>query len=287
MTFQLLNCFAGLAAEGAVVLFVAWLGLFLAEVFQGKFPEPPLNGLLQAALATVFVGYVIGWAASSPADLWQSWARSRSSSSTHSICRWWQDLEPPRYSHCPVFSICSRGIWIDSEQSISEVNMNAKRILFATDFSSYNDAALELASTLAAESGAMLYIVHVDEMTDLNAMLGEASLSLRANGRMPNSASDSRPARPGGADQCRRRLRTSLLDRLSDCRTPEVRRARERRFDRHGFARPHRVVAAAHGQRCGSRCPPGQLPGSNRETANGAGNGLEASPDMCDYIVPT
>jgi universal stress protein A len=53
--------------------------------------------------------------------------------------------------------------------------MNAKRILFPTDFSHYNDSALEYASTLAAESGALLYIVHVDEVSDLNAALGEAA----------------------------------------------------------------------------------------------------------------
>ncbi len=53
--------------------------------------------------------------------------------------------------------------------------MNAKRILFPTDFSQYNAAALEFASTLAAESKARLDIVHVDELSDLNAALGEAA----------------------------------------------------------------------------------------------------------------
>lgn len=52
--------------------------------------------------------------------------------------------------------------------------MNAKRILFPTDFSEHNQAALKYASALAAESGALLYIVHVDELADLNAALGEA-----------------------------------------------------------------------------------------------------------------
>jgi nucleotide-binding universal stress UspA family protein len=52
--------------------------------------------------------------------------------------------------------------------------MNVKRILFPTDFSQYNDRALSLASTLAAESGATLYIVHVDEMRDVTAAMGEA-----------------------------------------------------------------------------------------------------------------
>ena len=52
--------------------------------------------------------------------------------------------------------------------------MNVKRILFPTDFSHYNDAALEYASTLAAEAGATLYIVHVDERYDVSAAMGEA-----------------------------------------------------------------------------------------------------------------
>lgn len=53
--------------------------------------------------------------------------------------------------------------------------MNTRRILFPTDFSHYNAAALEFASTLAGESKALLFIVHVDETSDLNAALGEAA----------------------------------------------------------------------------------------------------------------
>jgi nucleotide-binding universal stress UspA family protein len=53
--------------------------------------------------------------------------------------------------------------------------MNAKHILFPTDFSHYNEAALEYASTLAAQADALLYIVHVDEFSDLNAAMGEAA----------------------------------------------------------------------------------------------------------------
>jgi universal stress protein A len=53
--------------------------------------------------------------------------------------------------------------------------MNAKRILVPTDFSQYNEAALEYASTLASEAGATLYIVHVDEIGDLSAAMGEAA----------------------------------------------------------------------------------------------------------------
>lgn len=41
--------------------------------------------------------------------------------------------------------------------------MNVKKILFPTDFSHCGDAALELASTLAKESGATLVIAHVQE----------------------------------------------------------------------------------------------------------------------------
>jgi nucleotide-binding universal stress UspA family protein len=52
--------------------------------------------------------------------------------------------------------------------------MNIKKILFPTDFSRDNDQALRLASTLAAESGATMHIVHVDELRDLTAAMGEA-----------------------------------------------------------------------------------------------------------------
>jgi universal stress protein A len=52
--------------------------------------------------------------------------------------------------------------------------MNVETILFPTDFSHYNDAALKLASSLAAETGAMLHIVYVHDARDLNAAMGEA-----------------------------------------------------------------------------------------------------------------
>jgi nucleotide-binding universal stress UspA family protein len=45
----------------------------------------------------------------------------------------------------------------------SETAMNLQRIVFPTDFSGSNDAAFRYAQCLAAESGATLYIVHVDE----------------------------------------------------------------------------------------------------------------------------
>ena len=41
--------------------------------------------------------------------------------------------------------------------------MNAKTILFPTDFSEASDAALAYASSLARETGATLWIVHVEE----------------------------------------------------------------------------------------------------------------------------
>jgi len=41
--------------------------------------------------------------------------------------------------------------------------MNAKKILFPTDFSHLSDAALEHASALARDTGATLLIVHVEE----------------------------------------------------------------------------------------------------------------------------
>jgi nucleotide-binding universal stress UspA family protein len=52
--------------------------------------------------------------------------------------------------------------------------MNIKRILFPTDFSHCNDAALKFASSLASETGATLFIVHVHDTRDLNAAMGEA-----------------------------------------------------------------------------------------------------------------
>ena len=53
--------------------------------------------------------------------------------------------------------------------------MNIKNILFPTDFSDYNDAALHYASRLAAESGAKLHFVHVHDRFDSFASMGEAS----------------------------------------------------------------------------------------------------------------
>jgi nucleotide-binding universal stress UspA family protein len=55
--------------------------------------------------------------------------------------------------------------------------MNARKILCPTDFSHFTDAALSYASALAAESGATLYIAHVDEYRDSSALLGEAAIA--------------------------------------------------------------------------------------------------------------
>ena len=56
--------------------------------------------------------------------------------------------------------------------------MNFERILFPTDCSHRDDAALNYASQLAAESGAILYIVYVDGLGALDPALGEASYAL-------------------------------------------------------------------------------------------------------------
>lgn len=53
--------------------------------------------------------------------------------------------------------------------------MNIQRILFPTDFSQNNDAALKLASSLAAEARAKLYIVHVHDVQYLAVAMGEAA----------------------------------------------------------------------------------------------------------------
>ena len=51
--------------------------------------------------------------------------------------------------------------------------MNVKHILFPTDFSGYNNAALAYASMLAADSGATLHILHVDDLQDVGADMAE------------------------------------------------------------------------------------------------------------------
>jgi nucleotide-binding universal stress UspA family protein len=47
--------------------------------------------------------------------------------------------------------------------STKENKMNARKILYATDFSTMSDTALELATSLAREQGGTLLIVHVEE----------------------------------------------------------------------------------------------------------------------------
>jgi nucleotide-binding universal stress UspA family protein len=51
--------------------------------------------------------------------------------------------------------------------------MDIRKVLFPTDFSHYNDAALEVASTLASEANAKLDILHVDDMRDVNVTLAD------------------------------------------------------------------------------------------------------------------
>jgi universal stress protein A len=58
--------------------------------------------------------------------------------------------------------------------------MTTRRILCPTDFSHFTDAALGYASSLAAESGATLYIAHVDEYLASSPVLGEAALNYAA-----------------------------------------------------------------------------------------------------------
>ncbi len=53
--------------------------------------------------------------------------------------------------------------------------MNVRSILFPTDFSQQNDAALHYASALAADSNATLHIVHVHDTRTLNPSMGEAA----------------------------------------------------------------------------------------------------------------
>jgi hypothetical protein len=54
--------YRGFGRVSAVVLFVIWLGLFVAEIARNKFGTPPIDVYFQAAaLAFVFGGYVVGW----------------------------------------------------------------------------------------------------------------------------------------------------------------------------------------------------------------------------------
>ena len=54
--------------------------------------------------------------------------------------------------------------------------MNINKILFPTDFSEFNTACMQLCIAAGCrEAGALLYIVHVNEQSVLNASMGEAS----------------------------------------------------------------------------------------------------------------
>jgi nucleotide-binding universal stress UspA family protein len=52
--------------------------------------------------------------------------------------------------------------------------MDIKKILVPTDFSEANLAALEYASRLASQTGAMLYIVHADNMEQAAAIMAKS-----------------------------------------------------------------------------------------------------------------
>jgi universal stress protein A len=60
-----------------------------------------------------------------------------------------------------------------TQHSVSGTAMNIKNVLFPTDLSDNNGTALAYASVLAAESGAKLHILHVDDMQDISADLVE------------------------------------------------------------------------------------------------------------------
>jgi universal stress protein A len=53
--------------------------------------------------------------------------------------------------------------------------MNVKSILLPIDFSHYTDAALAFASKLAAEARAKLFIIHVHDVRNLDAGMGEGA----------------------------------------------------------------------------------------------------------------
>lgn len=52
----------GMGRASAVVLFLVWLTLLIAEVIRNTLAVPPVDVMLQgAALGVVFAGYAIGW----------------------------------------------------------------------------------------------------------------------------------------------------------------------------------------------------------------------------------
>ena len=54
-----------------------------------------------------------------------------------------------------------------------EFIMKAQKVICPTDFSHFTDAALSYASSLAAESGAKLFIVHVNDLLSTSVAMGE------------------------------------------------------------------------------------------------------------------
>jgi nucleotide-binding universal stress UspA family protein len=90
-----------------------------------------------------------------------------------------------------VFCFAGFAEW-SAQQLAYESAMNIKSILFPTDFSHYNDAALEYASTLAAEAKATLHIVYVHDVRELNAAAGEASYLFAATWEKEKHAAEKR-----------------------------------------------------------------------------------------------
>ena len=60
--FSIAQWFRGMGRASAIVLFVTWLGLLVAELTRDVSGNPGREEFFQvAALAVVFAGYAIGW----------------------------------------------------------------------------------------------------------------------------------------------------------------------------------------------------------------------------------
>jgi hypothetical protein len=60
--FPIAHWFRGMGRASAIVLFVTWLGLLVAELTRDVSRNPAADAFFQAAvLAVVFAGYAIGW----------------------------------------------------------------------------------------------------------------------------------------------------------------------------------------------------------------------------------
>jgi nucleotide-binding universal stress UspA family protein len=140
---------------------------------------------------------------------------------------------------------------------------------------------------LAAESGAMLYIVHVDELTDLNAALGEAAYHYAQTAECPT--------------------RQAIRDRLTQVVPTNTAVAYEHRCltgspiaELLKFADRENVdliVMASHGRTGLSRLLMGSVAEAVVRRANcpvlivkqptAPETASRPQPDICDYIVPT